>query len=222
MFWGNRSQKSLAKTYFNLISFLPQSDVVTMFSVSRWPQLSIYKPPVGLSHQTIKQAWDVLITFCLFVSFSKIQTTELKYLCLPGDQLDAFPTLLHPSGEQIRGRESSQEKKGGHGGDHTCVPIFSPHLHHSPQTSAFSRLFSSWQFAPRLRKRRYDTLAALHRFLTSFQLLIALCFAWMRGASADTPHITFGSSLTWLLYICFDFVMQKGGWDCSVKCVIMQ
>lgn len=98
MLWGNQSQKSLGKTYFNLISFLPQRDVVTMFSVSRWPRLSIYEPPRRSQSSNHWTVWNTRCAHNCF-SFSKIQTTELEYLCLPRDPLDAFPTLMHLSGE---------------------------------------------------------------------------------------------------------------------------
>lgn len=141
------------------------------------------------NHQTVWNAQDVLITvFCFFASFSKIQITELKYLCLPGDQLDAFPTLLCPSGEQIRGQELSQEnKKRGRGG-HTFAYLFS-----WPPSLNTNKCFLSAVFFTAISTssaQTYVTLTALHRFLTSFQLLIVLCFVWIRWARADTPHIT--------------------------------
>lgn len=155
----------------------------------------------------------MLITVFLF---QKIQTTELKYLCLPGEPLDAFPTLLRPSGEQIRGREWSQEKKMGGGGSHMCLSFLHTSITQHKQVLSVRRfLHGNLHLAP---AQTCDTLTALHRFRTSFQLLIALCFVWVRGAGVDTTRITSGSSPTRLLYVCFDFADAEGrlGLRCEV------
>lgn len=151
------------------------------------------------NHQTVWNAQDALMT----VSFSKIQTTELKYLCLPGDQLDAFPTLLRPSGEQIRGRESSQENKKK-GVTHVCLSFLLTSITQHKQ-ELLGRCFLHSNLHLVCANMRYS-----HSTASIFNVFTAAGRALFRLDRRSRSRITFASSLTWLLYICFDFAMQKG------------
>lgn len=217
MLWGNRSQKSLAKTYFNFISFLPQRDIVTMFSL---PMASIeyLRAPRGSqssNHRTVWNAQDVLITI-FFLLFQKYKQLHLNTSASLEIRLMPFQLSCARLDNRSEAESGARKKKRGGGGGvtHVCLSFHLTSITQHKQV-LLVRCFLHGNLHLVCTNIRYShsTASILNIFSAADRTLF--CLDQMSRSRYATYYL-------WVKFNVATGKMQKGGWDCSVKRVIMQ
>lgn len=133
--WGNALRKSepekFSQNIFQFNFFLTTEDCCHHVFCRPMASIEYLRGPRGSqssNHRTVWNARDVLITVFLFQKYKQLHLNTSASLEIRLMPFQLSCACLENRSEAERG---ARKKK-----NHTCGPIFSPHLHHSTQTSA--------------------------------------------------------------------------------------